>query len=191
MGEQDPQHRAGLPRWIREVYEAPGFSGFTSIFANNPGASRAGTRSIALGNLGNDAAGLPVLLRDPSRLQPLAAPVLSFPFVPAINDSINAFYPDTGLSYTHCVRVGWQRQLGRNMIDKYIGNQNLGQTFEWNINGSENWNILENGFYQEFQKAQANLRANVAAGRTPSFRAYRCGACRRCRSSWPTSTGSR
>ena len=52
---------------------------------------------------------------------------------------------------------------------QYIGNQNLGQTFEWDINDSANWNILENGFYQEFQKAQANLRANVAAGRTPSF----------------------
>ena len=99
----EPVFRGG---YAKSCEEAPGFSGFTSIFANNPGASRAGTRSIALGNLGNDAAGLPVLLRDPSRLQPLAAPVLSFPFVPAINDSINAFYPDTGLSYTHSYTRG-------------------------------------------------------------------------------------
>jgi len=150
-------------------YEAPGFSGFTSIFGANPGASRSATRSIANGTLGTD--GLPVLLRDPSRLAPLAAPIASYPFVPAINESINAFYPDTGLSYTHSYSAGFQRQLGRDMAIEvqYIGNQNLGQTFEWNINANSNWNVYENGFYDEFRKAQANLRANVAAGRPASF----------------------
>jgi hypothetical protein len=151
-------------------YEAPGFSGFTSIFASNPGASRSATRSIALGNLGTD--GLPVLLRDRARLGPLAAPTASYPFVPASSDSINAFDPNTELSYTHSYSVGFQRQLGRNMAIEvqYIGNQNLGQTFEWNINGSENWNILENGFYDEFRRAQNNLRANIAAGNGNTFR---------------------
>lgn len=155
-------------------YEAPGFSGFTSIFGSNPGATRSGTRSVALGNLGTD--GLPVLLRDGARLAPLAAPTVSYPFTPSVSDSINAFDPDTQTSYTHSYSIGWQRQLGRNMAleIQYIGNQNIGQTFEWNINDSgsnrgNNWFILENGFYDEFRRAQSNLRANIAAGRAPTF----------------------
>lgn len=145
-------------------YEAPGFSGFTSIFANNPGANRSGTRAISLGNLGTD--GLPVLFRDTARLAPLAAPTVSYPFGPAVTDSINAFDPNTELSYTHSYSFGWQRELGRNMAleIRYVGNQNIGQTFEWNLNGITNWNVLENGFYNEFRQAQRNLRANIAAG---------------------------
>ena len=152
------------------AYEAPGFSGFTSIFGSNPGASRSATRSIALGNLGNDG-GLPVLLRDTARLGPLAAPSVSYPFVPTTNDSINAFYPETRTSYTHSFSVGFQRQLGRNTAVEiqYIGNRNIGQTFEWDINDEVNWNVYENGFYDEFRKAQANMRANIASGNGNTF----------------------
>lgn len=161
----DPVLRGGYSM----SYEAPGFGGFTSIFANNPGASRNGDRSIALNNLGTD--GLPVLLRDPARLAPLAAPVASYPFAPTVSESINAFDPNTELSYTHSYSFGWQRELGKNMAMeiRYVGNQNIGQTFEWDINGPANWNILENGFYEEFRRAQSNLRANIAAGRAPTF----------------------
>jgi hypothetical protein len=153
------------------AYEAPGFSGFTSIFGNNPGATRSGTRTIANGLLANDGLGLPVLLRQANRLGPLAAPVASYPILPSAAESINAFHPDTATSYTHSYSVGWQRQLTRNMAVEvqYIGNQNVGQTFEWNINSSANWNILENGFYDEFRRAQNNLRANIAAGRGNTF----------------------
>jgi hypothetical protein len=152
-------------------YEAPGFGGFTSIFGSNPGATRSATRSIALGNLGTDGLGLPVLLRDAGRLGPEAAPQASYPFAPNVSDSINAYHPDTRTSYTHSYSVGWQRQLGRNMAleIQYVGNQNLGQTFEWNMNATSNWNIYETGFYDEFRRAQGNLRANIAAGQGNSF----------------------
>ncbi len=150
-------------------YEAPGFAGFTSIFGSNPGATRSANRRIALGNLGTD--GLPVLLRDAGRLAPLAAPTAEFPFTPSVSDSINAFDPDTRTPYTHSYSFGIQRELGKNMAleIRYVGNMNIGQTFEWNMNNSANWNILENGFYNEFRQAQVNLQSNIAAGRGNTF----------------------
>jgi hypothetical protein len=115
--------------------------------------------------------GLPVLLRDAARLGPLAAPTVNYPFAPTVSDSVNAFDPNTGTSYTHSYSIGWQRQIGRDMAleIQYIGNQNVGQTFEWNMNATSNWNLLENGFYNEFRQAQANLQANIAAGRGNTF----------------------
>jgi hypothetical protein len=151
-------------------YDREGFAPFTSIFGSNPGASRSGTRSIALGNLGTD--GLPVLFSQPNRLGPPATPVLQFPFTPGVSEVLNAYYPDFPTGYTHQYSVGFQRELGRNMAleIRYVGNMNYGGTdFQWNLNGSANWNILENGFYKEFQMAQQNLRANIAAGRGSTF----------------------
>ena len=178
----EPVFRGGYSK----SYEAPGFSGFTSIFANNPGASRSATRSIANGTLGTD--GQPVLLRETARLQPLAAPVASYPFVPATNESINAFDPNTELSYTHSYSVGFQRQLGRNMAIEvqYIGNQNLGQTFEWDINSR-----------RELEHPGERLLPGIpeGAGKPPrqrrgrprgDVRLYRRPARLRCRSSWLT-----
>ena len=151
-------------------YEREGFNPFVSIFGSNPGGSRAGTRSIALGNLGAD--GLPVLLSQPNRLTPPATPAVAYPFLPASNESMNVYYPDFEVGYTHQYSIGFQRELGRNMAfeARYIGNMNYGGTdFQWNLNGTNNWNIIENGFYNEFRKAQANLRANIAAGQGNTF----------------------
>ena len=94
-------------------YDREGFAPFTSIFGSNPGASRSGTRSIALGNLGTD--GLPVLFSQPNRLGPPATPVLQFPFTPGVSEVLNAYYPDFPTGYTHQYSVGFQRELGRNM----------------------------------------------------------------------------
>jgi hypothetical protein len=151
-------------------YEREGFAPFTSIFGSNPGGSRAGTRSIALGNLGTD--GLPVLLSQPSRLGPPATPAVAFPFTPAVNETMNTYYPDFEVGYTHQYSIGFQRELGRNtaLEVRYVGNMNYGGTdFQWNLNGTNNWNIIENGFYNEFRLAQQNLRANIAAGRGSTF----------------------
>ena len=54
---------------------------------------------------------------------------------------------------------------------RYVGNQNTGQWTTWNLNSSANYSMLagENGFYDEFRKAQANLRANIIAGNGNTF----------------------
>ena len=162
----DPVFRGGYS----VSYEREGFAPFTSIFGSNPGGSRAGTRSIALNNLGTD--GLPVLLSQPNRLGPPATPAVAYPFTPSVNETMNVYYPDFEVGYTHQYSLGFQRELGRNMAleVRYVGNMNYGGTdFQWNLNGTSNWNIIENGFYSEFQKAQQNLRANIAAGRGSTF----------------------
>ena len=49
---------------------------------------------------------------------------------------------------------------------RYVGNRSK---FTW---GSENWNertIFENGFYDEFLLARANLKANLAGGKGATF----------------------
>ncbi len=147
---------------------------FTGVFGSNAGATRAGARSLTLSgasNLNADGRGLPVLLRDSSRLAPVAAPVLSYPFSPATNESVNTFDPDIFVPYTHQYSFGWQRELNKNTAIevRYIGNQNRGGWTTANLNGASNWNVYENGFLDEFKRAQANLRANIAAGRGNTF----------------------
>jgi hypothetical protein len=64
--------------------------------------------------------------------------------------------------------MGLQRSLGKDMAVevRYIGNQNKQAWTQEAWNGA-NW--IENGFLDEFRLAQANLRANVAAGRGGTF----------------------
>ena len=79
--------------------------------------------------------------------------------------------PEITLPYVQSWSVGFQRSLDADSAIevRYIGNQN---TRAW---GTENWNervLIENGFLDEFRKAQANLAANIAAGKGNTF-AYR------------------
>ena len=145
---------------------------FINIYGNNPGASRAATRSTTTGTplLGFD--GFPVLLRDTAKLYPSTFPASpTYPFAPAVNEGIYADTPDTEIPYTHQYSFGWQRELGKSMAleVRYVGNMNVGDWTTWNLNGTANWNFLENGFYNEFRKAQANMQANIAAGLGNSF----------------------
>ena len=152
-------------------YDREGFAPFTSIFGSNPGGSRAGTRSIALGNLGTDAP-LPVLFSQTGRFGAPATPTVAYPFTPAINETMNVYDPNYRTAYTHQWSLGFQRELGKNMAleVRYIGNRNIsGTDHQWNLNDSTNWNIYENGFYDEFRKAQSNMRANIAAGKGNTF----------------------
>ncbi len=87
-----------------------------------------------------------------------------------VGDSINMFPQDRNLKTprVHSYSVGVQRSLGRDMAVevRYVGNQNL------NTWAEENWNersVFASGFYDEFKQAQANLAANIAAGRGDTF----------------------
>jgi hypothetical protein len=80
-------------------------------------------------------------------------------------------HPNLKVPYTHQWSAGWQREFGRTMAleVRYVGNINSGEWTTWNLNHYVNRNILENGFYDEFRRAQQNLMANVAAGRGATF----------------------
>jgi len=148
---------------------------YTAMYANNPGLTRPGSRGFTSGTPTIGADGFPLLLRETSRLTPGTVPAaLSYPFAPAVtSDTFRALHPDQSVPYTHQYSLGFQRELGRNMAleIRYVGNTNVGEIYDWDINGSASWSMLagENGFYDEFRKAQANLRANIVAGNGTTF----------------------
>jgi hypothetical protein len=164
----DPVLRGGYS----VTYTRYGTGDFTGIYGANPGSSRAGTRSITLGNLGTDAGGLPVLLSQTSRLAApadLAPP--AYPFSPSISEAVAVMDPNLKVPYAHQYSLGWQREFGRSMgIEvRYVGNRFMGGWTNVNLNGNANWSMIENGYLAEFQKAQANLQANIAAGKGNTF----------------------
>ncbi|MCX6538879.1 MAG: TonB-dependent receptor [Acidobacteria bacterium] len=168
----DPVFRGGYAI----TYTRLGTGFFDSNYSGNPGRSRAGARSSTAGTplLGFD--GWPVLLRDGAKMYPSAAPAPltgNWSLTPAINESIDIHYPNWPVPSTHQYSFGIQRELGKSMaLDvRYVGNINVGGWTTWNMNGSAQWSMLkgENGFYDEFRLAQANLRANILAGNGNTF----------------------
>jgi Carboxypeptidase regulatory-like domain len=168
----DPVIRGGYSL----TYTKLGTDFFDSNYSGNPGRSRAGTRTSTSGTplLGYD--GWPVLLRDGSRIYPSGAPSVltgDWALTPAINETLDIHYPDWPAPATHQYSLGLQRELGKaTAIDiRYVGNINVGGWATQTITDSRNWSMLkgENGFYDEFRTAQANLRANIIAGKGNTF----------------------
>ncbi len=168
--EGDSVFRAGYAM----AFNRNGMSDFSGIFGNNPGSQITAARNNSLGNLSLDGAGLPVLFREGNRLG--APPFPTSPDYPLtvskgtvqLTNSVNVFDPDTKTPYSHSWNVGWSRALTRDMAVeiRYVGTRgrNLWSTVNYN-----EVNIIENGFLDEFRVAQANLRANIAAGRGNTF----------------------
>lgn len=149
-----------------------GTGDFTNIFGNNPGQSRTATRTATSGTpfIGFD--GWPVLMRDTSKLYAGAYPSApTYPFAPAVSEGIYTVYPDLKVPYAHQYSFGFQRELGRTMAleVRYVGNKFVDEWQTWNLNSAVNWNLQENGFLSEYQKARENLRANIAAGNGNTF----------------------
>lgn len=141
---------------------------FQNVVGGNPGGTITTNRNLTLGNL-------PV--GTYLRQGPFAPP--SFPSAPVypnsglITDGVNAFNPDLKTGYVESWTVGIQRELdSNNVIEfRYIGNRGhrLWRQYDLNGNGTQ-WNVRNNGLLQEFSLAQANLLANIQAGRGVQFR---------------------
>jgi hypothetical protein len=149
-----------------------GTGDFTGLYGSNPGQSRTASRTATSGTpvIGFD--GWPVLLRDPSKLYAGAYPAApTYPFAPAVSEGIYTAYPDLTVPFSHQWSLGWQRELGRTMAleVRYVGNKFVDEWTTWNLNDSSNWNLIENGFLSEYNKARNNLRANIAAGNGNTF----------------------
>lgn len=161
----DPVFRAGYSL----SYSRLGTNVFDSTFGDNPGRSRSAARSTTTGvpPLGSD--GFPVLLRETERLFPSAFPdTPSYPILPATGESIKINHPSWSVPHTHQYSAGFQREIGKaTAIEvRYAGNTYVGGWTNWDMTDSAQWSMLagENGFYDEFRAAQANLRANIIAG---------------------------
>jgi hypothetical protein len=156
--------RGGFAR----AYQQPGMSDYRSRFSTNPGFAITVARNASLGNLGT----LPLLYRESARL---AAP--PFPEAPEypneglVTNSANMFDPDIQIPYADTWTVGFQRALSRNMAGevRYVGTRSRNQWTTYNFN---ELNIIESGILHEFQLAQQNLQANLAAGRGGNFRYF-------------------
>jgi len=146
---------------------------FRSVFANNPGATKAGTRSSAATAFPLVLPGesWPILLSQTSRLgPPTFNPQPAYPILAsfAAGNDMRIFDPTIEVPYTDSWTIGFQRAIGRETAVeiRYVGNENKKP---WS---TENWNavnLYETGFIDEFQMAQANLRANIAASRGATF----------------------
>lgn len=152
------------------AYNRQGIGDFRGSASSNPGVVITTNRSITLGNLGT----LPVLFRESNRLGAPAFPttptypLTGEPFVQATN-SVNVYDPNINIPYSQSWTFGIQRELDKNTVieARYVGTRNLRGWTTYNLNSVEN-NIAENGLLNEFRLAQANLQANIAAGRCPA-----------------------
>jgi hypothetical protein len=164
----DTSISAGFSR----AFDRRGMSDFTGVFGGNPGLTVTATRNTGNGNLT-----VPLLMRDgylgpPATCPPLPAPkpagcLVLTPEYPLTNQnangSIGIFDPNLQVPYSDTWTVGFQRALGqKSAVEiRYVGTRSRAQWDEFDYNES---NIHENGFFEEFQKAQANLQAHIAAG---------------------------
>ncbi len=152
------------------AYTREGNSAF-GLLANNPGGFVSATRNLSLGNLVTGSAGdtLPVLLRQTTRLGPPtfdSAP--SYPLSGVVTNSVNAIDPNLRMPYVQTWSFGIQREINKDTVIevRYLGDHSIGDWVTRNLNEV---NMVENGFLGEFKLAQANLQANIAAGRGNTF----------------------
>jgi hypothetical protein len=163
----DSVFRAGYSK----SYQRGGMSDFTGVFGSNPGISIDATRSQTNNNLGT----VPLLLTGGDLGAPPVPATRNFPLpVPNASSSVFAFDPDIKTPYAHSFSGGWQRAVTKNtsIEARYIWTKSVDiwtqGTFPAYLNYNE-LNIVENGFANEFRLAQANLMANIAAGRGSTF----------------------
>lgn len=147
---------------------------FQAVVGANPGGALAANRSLTLGNL-------PVgtyLRNGPFAPPPTCVSGLPVGCVPdspvypnsgLITDSVNSFDPNIKIGYVESWSMGVQREIGKdNVLEiRYVGNRGHKLWRQVDIN---ELNIIENGVYSEWKLAQANLLANIAAGRGINFK---------------------
>jgi hypothetical protein len=162
------------------AYIRNGMSDYTGVYNSNPGVSISANRNVNNGNLVTGGQTLPLLLRDSGNLgAPAYCPtgVVSaacialtpaYPILSTTSTSVNAFDPNLQVAYTKSYSLGLQRALSKDMAVevRYIGTRLVDGLVGENYNET---NIVSNGFLNEFKLAEANLQANIAAGKGNTF----------------------
>ena len=160
-------------------FSRAGLNDFTGIYNANPGIRIVVNRDEASGNLGP----APLLMRDTARLAPPAFPARpTYPMTDVVSQDVSMIDPNIQVPYADSFSIGLQRSLLKDMAIevRYVGTRGRdswrtpvdGNSGGGNGNGTLNYNefnIFDNGFINEFRRAQANLAANIAAGRGNTF----------------------
>lgn len=156
------------------AFQRGGMSDMTEVYGDNPGIRIDATRNLANQNLGP----LPVLFTG-SNLGPPDVPLERvYPMaVPSFSSNVRAFDPNLKLPFAMSGTIGVQRALGRNtsVEVRFIHSTSYDNWTLRNLAGALNYNevnTVDNGFINEFRAAQANLLANIAAGRGNTFAYY-------------------
>ncbi|MCR4375484.1 MAG: TonB-dependent receptor [Acidobacteria bacterium] len=152
------------------TYNVERFDRFTGSVGSNPGGTLSANRNATTGFcLVCPGESWPILYSQKNRLGAPAFPEAPvYPLLATTAQSIQIFQADLRTPRVHSYSVGFQRSIGDDMAleVRYVGNRNK---YGW---AEENWNervIFENGFYDEFLLARANLAANIAAGKGNTF----------------------
>ena len=154
-----------------------GMNVFLAVTGSNPGGTISANRSLTLANLPVGTYLRQGPFAPPATCSSPGVPVGCIPDAPTypnfglITDSVNGFDPNLKLGYVQSWSFGIQRELNRdNVIEvRYVGNRGRDLWRQIDLNEI---NIVENGVADEWQKAQANLLANIAAGRGVNFRYF-------------------
>jgi hypothetical protein len=153
------------------TYQRPGMSDFTGPFGSNPGISIDASRNLTNGNLGTP----PILLSTGDLSAPAINLARVYPMsVPNASSSVYAFDPNIQVPSSQSFTFGMQRAIGKTMMAeaRFVHTSSKGQWTESSAWGYLNYNeinVYTNGFMDEFRLAQANLQANIAAGRGNTF----------------------
>jgi len=147
------------------AFNREGLNRFLAPYENNPGASFDAVRNVINGNLVPPEEAWPLLFRETSRLGPGVVPASPvYPLPISRSSGVNLFDPTFQVGFADSFSAGVQRALSRDMAVevRYVGTRgrNVIEIEDWN-----EVNLLENGFLDEFKLAQANLYANMGAGR--------------------------
>ena len=172
LGQQGDTSISG--GWARS-YERRDMSSFVGFLDDNPGLTTNATRNVNNGNLGP----LPLLLRNGNLGPPpvcppgtvsagCMAPSPSYPIPTTTTGSVSIFDPNIQVEYADSWTTGISRAIGsKSAVEvRYIGTRFRDG---WTIYDMNEVNIHENNFLNEFKAAQANLYANIAAGRGNTF----------------------
>ena len=147
------------------AFTREGLNRFAVPYEVNPGASYDAVRNVANGNLVLPGESWPLLFRETNRIGPGAVPVSpTYPLPINRTAGVNLFDPGWEVGFADSFTAGIQRSISADTAIeiRYIGTRgrNLIEIEDWN-----EINVVENGFLDEFKLAQANLAANIAAGR--------------------------
>ena len=147
------------------TYNQERFDRFTVNAGSNPGGTTPATRNATTGYcLVCPGETWPLLFSQTNRLGAPAFPEAPvYPINAVAANSLNMFQADLKQPRVHSYSVGFQRAIGEDMAVevRYVGNKGM---YAW---AEENWNervLFENGLFDEFKLAQANMKANLAAG---------------------------
>ena len=153
------------------AYQRPGTSDFTVVYGSNPGVSIDATRNQTNGNLGT----LPQLLSTGDMSAPPINLTRTYPMAPpSQSTSVFAIDPNIQVPKSQSMTFGIQRAISKTMMveARYVHTNSWGEWTNSNVWSFLNYNevnVIENGFSKEFRVAQANLQANIAAGKGNTF----------------------